>query len=450
MSGLLIHFDERQRRDLIRDDIEGFYEPFSDALSVRDWAFGNRTIALLAFSESTIDYVAIAKRGRRVATSKFRVDFSGMVNLDSISLELVESRLNARIRPHFVRSSRGTGGLVPEKTWLALIDVIKSQRPHLSGDIDRLMSLKRYSEYRLDGHVADLFLQEREALGVALDIFSGNNKLRENVLGQWAPSERSVSEINEQGSTARLLESGAGDSSFLKGIPQRFLQEESALQHDLFNWPTMTPIHIGGTSLFTQGDRQLEVIYANRNSLEHTLGVDLIYYNKDYDSYVLVQYKLMHEEMNQMCYRPDTQLSTELARMESIYNAYQRRTAIQSHREFRLNDDGFMFKLVPNQGLRPATGELIKGMYLPREYMCFLIGPNGPKGPKGAPLLTFSGAPRYLTNSEFAAAVSSAWIGTSGMQSKAVKDLVQQYYETGRALLVACESTRPAVPGPEQ
>lgn len=441
MSGLLVYFDETQRRDLIREEIEGTYEPFSDALSVKDWELERTSIALLAFSESTIDYIALARKGRRVATSKCRIEFSGMVNLDSISVESVESRLSERIRPHFIKASRGTGGLVPEKTWQALIDVITKERPQLAGDIDRLMSLRRYSGYRLGGPIAELFLQEREALGAALDIFSGNNKLRNSVLSEWAPREASMSEVNEQNSTARLLEGKGGGSSFLTRIPKRFLQEESALQHDLFSWPGMTPIHISGTSVFTQGERRLDVIYANRNSLEHTLGVDLIYYNEAYDSYVLVQYKLMREEAEQMCYRPDPQLSAELARMDSIYKAYQRKIAIQSHGEFRLNDDGFMFKLVPNQGLRPASGELIKGMYLPREYMCFLIGPNGPKGTKGAPLLSFAGVQRYLTNSEFVAAVNSGWIGTSGEQSKRVKDLVRQYYETGRALLIAYESS---------
>jgi hypothetical protein len=99
-----------------------------------------------------------------------------------------------------------------------------------------------------------------------------------------------------------------------------------------------------------------------------------------------------------------------------------------------------MFKLVPNYGLQPASGELIKGMYVPREYMHFLLGPKGQKGAKGGSLITFDGAPRYLTNSEFAHGINSGRIGTNGAQSKKVKEVVQQYYETGRAVLVAYES----------
>jgi hypothetical protein len=72
--------------------------------------------------------------------------------------------------------------------------------------------------------------------------------------------------------------------------------------------------------------------------------------------------------------------------------------------------------------------------------MHFLIGPNGPKGPKGASLITFDGARRYLTNSQFSAGISSGWIGTRGSQSQTIKDVVQQYYGTAHALLIAYES----------
>jgi hypothetical protein len=44
---------------------------------------------------------------------------------------------------------------------------------------------------------------------------------------------------------------------------------------------------------FQQGPRKLTVINVNRSGVEHALGVDLVYYNHEFDSYVLVQYKRM-------------------------------------------------------------------------------------------------------------------------------------------------------------
>ncbi|MGH9851512.1 MAG: hypothetical protein ACREBD_16885, partial [Blastocatellia bacterium] len=361
-----------------------------------------------------------------------------------IPINALETRLNEKIRGYFIKASQGAGGLIPAATWEALITAIKAERPSLAQEIDRLLSLHRYSGFRLNGHAAEILLQERDALGISLDIFSGSNKLRNQVLSEWAPHEGSIVNVDDALSTAQLTSLETGRSSFLKGVPQRYhLKEESAIQHDLFNWQGMTPLHEAGISVFEQGKRRLEVVYANRNSLEHTLGVDLIYYSAPYQMFVLVQYKLMCEEDNTMVYRPDSQLLTELARMDQFYNSTRRVTAIQSHEEYRLNDDGFMLKFVPNKGLTPASGELIKGMYVSREYMHFLMGPKGPKGPKGGAKITFDGVRRYLTNSQFASSVEAGWIGAKGIQSQIVKGLIQQYYETGRAIVVSQETNFP-------
>ena len=244
-----------------------------------------------------------------------------------------------------------------------LIAAIKIERPALTEDIDRLLSLLRYSGFRLDGQTADILLQEREALGISLDIFSGSNQLRDRVLREWAPHQDSIADVNEAEAKAQLTKLQTGRSSFIKGIPQRYLQEESAIQHDLFNRPGMTPLHEGGFSVFEQGSRHRRDV-ANRNALEHTLGVDLIYYSEPFELFVLIQYKLMRQEGNLVLYRPDAQLASELARMDHLYDSIRSNAAIQSHAQYRLNDDGFMLKLVPNHGLKPASGELIKGMYL--------------------------------------------------------------------------------------
>jgi hypothetical protein len=262
------------------------------------------------------------------------------------------------------------------------------------------------------------------------------------VLSEWAPREGTVKAEAVDGSLG-VLEIGGdkgGPSTYMAGISSRYLQEESAIQHDLFNWEGQSPIHEAGTSVFTRGSRRLEVVYANRNDLEHTLGVDLIYYDESFMMCVLVQYKLMRDDGgSDPTYRPDAKLADELSRMDEFYGRQKAASTIQCHEDFRLNDDGFMVKLMPNRGLRPASGELIKGMYIPREYMHFLLGPAGPKGPQGGTVITFANAPRYLTNSQFAAGVHSGWIGTRGVQTQTVREMIRAYYETGRAIVVAKE-----------
>lgn len=69
----------------------------------------------------------------------------------------------------------------------------------------------------------------------------------------------------------------------------------------------------------------------------------------------------MKDEGGVMVYRPDGQLSEEFARMDTFRDVAENTAPLASNEAHRLSDDGFMVTLVPNTGLMPASGELIKG-----------------------------------------------------------------------------------------
>lgn len=438
-SGIIVRFDENRRNNLLCERISQDTS-FSDALSVYDWELKSISVALLAFSESSLDFICLARKGKRVVTSKNRVEFSSLVSLEGLSISEVESHLDAQLSNYFIRSSQGSGGKIPKATWVATLNAIKQLRPNTIDEIDRLESLTKYAGVRLTGSRAEILAQEREALGVSLDIFSGGAALRNQVLTQWAPKNEEVSGLDEARQEASLQETEASLPSFLQGLPERYRQEESALQHDLMNWDGATAVSIEGASSFEQGSRKLSVVYANRNSLETTFGVDLIYFNEQFNQFVLVQYKLMREESGQQTYRPDDQFREELNRMDKFNSRYIDGESPTKDSEIRLNADGFYFKLVPNRGLVAASGELSKGMYLPREYIHFLLGPNGPVGSRGGSVLNFDNATRYLSNSEFISNVRLGRIGTYGSVSMQITDVISAYYETGRGVVIARET----------
>lgn len=439
-EGLIIHFDEEQRKIFLKDNDEN--SVFSDALSVYDWELKKLQVVLLSFSGQTIDYISLAVRGDRVATAKSRVEFSDLVDLHSIPIKDVEGYLEPNTKLHFMRSSSGHGGRIPHKTWLSVLNVIKKLRPTIADEVERLTTLKTISGYHLTGSAADVLLQQREALGTALDIFCGSNQLRKEVLKAWAPDPSNLQLFDKKNLEATLSDSKKNDTNFLAGISARHIQEESAIQHDLYNWENeKASLHDMGISTFQQGGRVLEVIYANRNSLERTLGIDLIYCNKSFDAFVLVQYKLMKGQNDRegYFYRPDEQLEKELARMNEFREKYKNNNKLNSHEHYRLNSDGFFFKLVPASRLKVASEKLISGMYIAREYMEFLLGSSGPSGEQGGRLISFRNSPRYLTNSEFSNSVSKGWIGSNLTQSKGLSDLIKSFLETGHALMVAVE-----------
>lgn len=440
-EGIIVFFDESRRAELLQEREEGRFHSFSDALSVPDWKIKSLQVALISFSQSNIDYIALATKGNRVVTAKSRIEFSDLFSLNSIPIQHIEKELKSSVRNHFIRSSQGSGSKLPPKTWQNVISIIKKLRPNHASEIDRLLSIKELSQFTLKGVAADIILQEREALGIALDIFDISHQLRKEVLSAWSPNLNDVTDLSAETFEGVLQSLPQGRASFLSGIPRRYFQEESAIQHDLINWAGMTGVHEVGHSRFQKGNRSLDVFYANRNALEKTTGVDLIYFNEVYNSFVLVQYKLMKDSANgdSVIYRPDDQLEKELKQMDDFVNIYYHDNDILCHEEYRLCDDGFMLKFVPNNGVQPASSELIKGMYVTRKYMRFLLSDNGPKGKQGGKVIDFANSPRYLTNTEFSNFVNRGWIGTRGIQSEALKKIIKQYYESGNAMLIARE-----------
>ena len=441
-EGIIIHFDEEERNYFIQNDREEGIT-FSDALSVPDWKVKQLQVALLSFTGSSIDYICLATRGNRIVTGKSRVVFSDLVNLDTIPLNEVKNHFKPNIKIHFVKSSQGRGGRIPPRTWIAVIETIKKLRPDKKRDIEKLLSLKDVSKFTLRGSNTEILLQEREALGAALDIFCRSNFLRKSVLKSWSPNIDDITEYDDKNSTAQLSIPQNKASCFLSGIPSRYIQEESAIQHDLMNWENERhTFHEYGVSKFEQGSRLLEVVYANKNALEKTLGVDLIYYNREFRSFILVQYKLMKKSnvIEKYDYRPDKQIKIEIDRMNDFNKKFKCNNKVDNHKEFRLNNDAFMFKLVPNSGLKPASENLISGMYVTREYMEFLLSANGPKGERGGRIINFGNSPRYLTNTEFSSAVNRGWIGSNANQSDILAQCIKVFLETGRALLVAVEA----------
>ena len=440
-EGLLVFFDEEQRNELLKAGQDAGIESFTDALTIPDLAIRTSRVAALSFSETTLDFLSLVTKGKQVVTSKSRVEFSELLDIGEISFNEINFRLKENLHQYFVRSSSGRGKRIPQKTWEQLINIIKILRPQLAGDIDRLETLGLYSGFHLTGDDADYLLQQREALGTALDIFSGSSKLRSQVLRGWAPPTDSITNINEKDRNGNLVTTTNQSRNFLAGLPSRFIQEESALQHDLSNWPSAIAKMEAGYCQFSLGDRRLDVIYANRNQLESKLGVDLIYYNENFSSFVLVQYKLMRKEDDKFVFRPDSQLDDELQRIDKFMENYPPDSSFSDHTGYRLNSDGFFIKLVPNQGLRPASGDLIAGMYLTREYVQFITGPHATTGPRKGRVITFDSAPRYLPNTDFAKLVEYGFIGTRGSQSKVLEDLITSFMIDGKTMIIAHERT---------
>ncbi len=104
-------------------------------------------------------------------------------------------------------------------------------------------------------------------------------------------------------------------------------------------------------------------------------------------------------------------------------------------KNYRLNIDGFYYKLCPSRQYDVNGTEMIRGMYLPLEYFDGLLSLSDNTGPLGGPIVTYDNARRHLNNSVFIHLVQNGWIGTRGAGSNAFAEIVGNSIRNGSEVI---------------
>lgn len=423
-SGLICVFNEERRIDALQKKADAD-KYFTDAWSSPDWEMMDREVCLLSFKHKEINYACLSRRGNYIATAKRRVKFSHFVNLDGLSIHKIRRRLPPELRDGFTDCISGNGGRLPIEIWNAVISIISRLRPSKSEVINRLLERIDSTENKYLGRASEIVALERDAVGVSLDIFDSTRNTRKNTLGNWHPQSPIL-------------------PPFLVGVDEISLSEEQILAHDLNVFPQGERYaHLYGTQ-FQLKDRILNIIYANRTSLERNVGVDLIYYNHSFEAYTLVQYKRLRSEgaradaLNDFIYRVGygRNFFGQISRMREFRESHPDEwKEPMTWLDYRLNGDGFFFKFCDSIALKPLSSELTKGMYLPREYVESLINSDVTNGPRGGTVINYENVKRHLNTTDFTKLVRDGWIGTRGISNESLTELIKQELHAKRAVV---------------
>lgn len=421
-GGFLIRFDEKQRTTFL-SELSGVEAGFSDALSRNDWAVKQWEVCGLLFEADVITHWALARKGKKVATGKVRVDFTE-VTPTRIRLEEVERQVGPQLRRNIVSVRSGVGGRVPPATWEGV------KRAVLEIDVDSLAALERLERLRDQSREliirpgAEIVAQQRDAVGLALDVFDQTGYLRKRTLQGWTAPE------------------GQRLSSFLDGLTGVRTIEDQIIARDAAVFPGADGIrHTAVGTVFSVGRRKLEVFNVNRTAVEASLGVDLLYWNEAFDAWSLVQYKSMERPSaggeRAAVYRPDRSFDVELGRMQEFRASQPDFWDVPNGpAAYRLCGDGFFFKMCSRVQLEVLSDGLLPGMYLPRLFVEAALEGSATKGPRGGRLITFENTQRHISNTLFAELVRDGWVGTRGVSSTQVASIVHQGLSSGQALVI--------------
>lgn len=117
---------------------------------------------------------------------------------------------------------------------------------------------------------------------------------------------------------------------------------------------------------------------------------------------------------------------------------------------YRLSGDGLYFKFCSRVQLEVLSETLMPGMYLPREYLLSLLEDPDARGELGGRLVSFKNTGRHITNSFFSDLLRDGWIGTRGISSDKVAEIVRKAVEGGRSVTLARARPEGDEPNPMQ
>lgn len=422
-GGFLIRFDENQRTTFL-NEIRGVEAGFSDALSQNDWELKQWEVCGLLFEEDVITHWALARKGKKVATGKVCVYFTEVTPIRIRMLE-VEQRIGPQFRRNIVSARSGVGGRVPSGTWEGLKRAVGEIDATSLAALERLERLRDQSLELIDRPGAEIVAKQRDAVGLALDIFDQSGYLRKRTLQGWTAPD------------------GQNLKSFLDGLRGVRTIEDQLIARDAAVFPETNGIrHTVVGAVFSVGRRKLEVFNVNRTAVETSLGVDLLYWNEPFDAWALVQYKSMEKtnthNQPSAAYRPDAAFDEELGRMHAFRASQPDFWETPNNpTSYRLCGDGFFFKICSRVQLEVLSESLLPGMYFPRLFVEAVLASPATKGPRGGSLITFDNTERHISNTLFAELVRDGWIGTRCVSSEQVASIVRNKLTSGQAIVLA-------------
>jgi hypothetical protein len=127
-NGLIWVIPDPQRVSTIEDYVDR-YGSFSDTLSKPDLNPKVTELALVSLDGENFAYAALARRGSQVATAKFAVRFTNIVNLGDVSTAELQPHVTAARLKNFTSVMKSGGRHLTPETWAQVWSGIKSVRP---------------------------------------------------------------------------------------------------------------------------------------------------------------------------------------------------------------------------------------------------------------------------------------------------------------------------------
>ena len=409
----------RERQKVFEQNNIEEYGQFAEAVRLFSHSKSFPLVVIVLQPNGNLSHIGRGRRGLSAGTGLRRINVTDMYELTSVvTADDLLATIEQKFQKHLTLRLQ-SGGKLPKGTSVAVVDTLIELAPECRESISAFSTLQRELLEGFTSSERFALAYQKEAIATALNI-SG---IPRDDLADWEVSM------------------GVQPASFLEGLPEARLREDPMIVNDLMNVPGyefIKTIPNASAAVFTNEEKRLTVILANRLPLEQQTGTDLIYYNETYKAFVMVQYKAMekHDVLGAVFRHPEKQLTAEVKRMDQFLIQLGKVKASKSKDTVRLSENPFFFKFCPRIQFEPNKTGLTKGMYVPFSYWKALEAEPLEKGRKTKDL-AYSTVGRYFDNTSFAMMVSNAWVGTSISQSTLLEKWIRDVIGSGRAITFA-------------
>jgi hypothetical protein len=187
------------------------------------------------------------------------------------------------------------------------------------------------------------------------------------------------------------------------------------------------------------GRTKLVVFSVNKKPIEEELGVDLLYWDQDHDTFTFVQYKRLEQVKTgrgtdwEWAYLRRSEIAKQLDLMPKTPQI------ATNAKDWRATETPFWFKFVRGDAGIVQDNKALKGMNVPADWLRMAMNDDTLKsGPKGGFRLTYDNA-KYINRGGFTELVKRGFVGTTSVRSKSFKKILTSLGRD-RELILAVKS----------
>ncbi|PPC88684.1 MAG: hypothetical protein CTY37_00380 [Methylotenera sp.] len=397
---------------------------FSDSFSIDDWELNKKEIFILVLERSPLKVSGAAFVERSYGnggTGKPKFSFTDLLSFGE-PIPITDFAEDIENLGSWISNSTNGGRRLDQDNWDKLINAIKKFRPNISLELDKLLKLifKDVDLVDVSSNRATRLAEQRDAIGIAVDIAGGNRPLlMKSINTEKADDANSILDL-------------------IDAIP---LDERSHVEEDAAIIRKMLGANLDEVDskvVSIEKDRQVRVHVTDKTKLETVLGTDLLIYQSLFNSFILIQYKLMDfiskGAVKGWSFKPDSQFDQQVKTIKNIRNNCLVATTNQTEWDFRLHNEPYFFKFCERRNNSSREDSLVKGINISFEHLEKYLEFNKQTTDLR---LGYQNCSRYFNNSEFISLARSGWIGSSDKASDCIAIILEENRKAGRKTVLA-------------